>query len=239
MMVRMVSPFLKQKMRERIRIVNEGELEQYIDKDQLPDQLGGNLAYDHELFIKGEMSKATTAQAAAFTSSSKAAKDEEEDEEVPTQLPPGTVRLIDEHLARELVEERKRLLAEIDEKIRRHRESMARHTLPSDIAKILRSKMTRMSLDIHGLPSMEPNILHMRDTRVEGGGERDTHESPSPLAEQPGEEYVREQMEARMSKSIRRDRRVFFEKTGLEPGDTEDETSSEASFGLEKKPIST
>ena len=58
MLITMMTPFLKQKMRQRIKTCKTvKELEEIVDKDQLPEQLGGKMQYDHDFFIRSELSK--------------------------------------------------------------------------------------------------------------------------------------------------------------------------------------
>lgn len=154
MMVRMVSPFLKQKMRERIHIVEAGGLTAFVDEGNLPAELGGSLQYDHEAFIKKEMARTVDT---GFLSTS-AAPDPQEADFGPTRFhtpPPGTTMLVERVVSEDLQRERQRIIEELDERIRQHSEHMKSHALPSDIVKMLRSRATRMALDIEGLAPLE------------------------------------------------------------------------------------
>ena len=58
MLVKMVTPFLKEKMRQRIKICrSDSDLKEVIDPSQLPEHLGGKLQYNHDYFIRNELSK--------------------------------------------------------------------------------------------------------------------------------------------------------------------------------------
>ena len=216
MLVRMVSPFLKQKMRERIHICNEGDLLQFVESDQLPRDLGGTFEYDHESFVKREIAKVPTA---VIMGTAPKVTDGEEDGEggregdVPHRTPPpGTVMLISDELAETLLAERALVLTELDEKIRRRRESLCEHSLPLDISKVLRSKNTRRSLDLSAIPTLEPNLLHLRDARLGGQSSLLVAMDKSPLAERPDEDYDPEKLENRIHKSIMKDRQSFLKK---------------------------
>ncbi|PJF18970.1 CRAL-TRIO domain-containing protein [Paramicrosporidium saccamoebae] len=228
MLVKMVSPFLKQKMRDRIHICGEGDLDQFIEKTQLPNDLGGTFVYDHDVFIRKEMTKVPST---SFLKSGAASPKMERLEETHTP-PPGTIMLVSDELATELQAERQRVLAELDDKIRRRRESLQSHTLPLDISKIVRSKSARMSVDMDALPSLEPNILHLRDARIEGQASMLLETEKSPLAERPGEDYDPEKLTDRIRKSIRKDRGEFLKKMRRQ---AQVSGASKASYSLEIK----
>ena len=83
-----------------------------------------------------------------------------------------------------------------------------------------------MSLDLSAIPSMEPNLLHMRDGRLQG-------EEQSALSERAGEDY--EKIEGRIAKSIQRERRSYLQQMGHSVSD-EEELSSDVSFAPEEPP---
>lgn len=217
MMVRMVSPFLKQKIRERIHILNEGELTQFVDREQLPTDLGGSYEYDHEGFIRREMSKAPAALP-AFKST--VAEGEAEDRQITEEImrrPPGTTALVPDELARELEVERERVLLELDERIRIIQKTIREHTVPTDITRLLRSRTTRLSLDMDAIPIMEPGMLQTKNIS----------QPSTPLTERAGEDYSQEGIEERIGRSIRKDRHSYLVGHGLLP---EEDQESESSF---------
>lgn len=233
MLVKMVSPFLKQKMRERIHICDEGDLLQFVEPDQLPSNLGGTFDYDHEAFLKREVAKVPSAVITG--TAARPTTEEVVAAEAQRQPPPGTVMLVSDEMAQRLNEERERVLHELDEKIRRRRESLKEHTLPLDISKLLRSKTKRMTLDTSAMPTMEPNLLHLRDARVTGQSSLFVAAEVSPLAEKPGEDYDdQEVLERRIRESIMEDRSLFLKKmhrhaaiSGAPRGHTSSFSSSE------------
>lgn len=200
MMVKMVSPFIKQKMRERIHLVESGGLASFVDMDELPKDLGGSFLYDHERFIKGEMNKSTNVgflSTAALPAPQGGYADIDE-----SHTPPlGTQLLVEKVVSEDLQKERENIIKELDQRIQRHEENMKHHSLPSDIAKVLRSRATRMTLDAEGFPALEPQLLHTRDAKASNGKAR-----LNPLAERPGEDYSKEKIRKRVSVSIKKDR---------------------------------
>lgn len=50
-LVRIVSPFMKEKMRARMQIVDEASIRTFIERDQIPDVLGGHHHHDQEAYI--------------------------------------------------------------------------------------------------------------------------------------------------------------------------------------------
>ena len=225
MLVKMVSPFLKQKMRERVHILEEGQLEQFIDKDQIPMDLGGTFQYDHDTFLKREMAKVPSSKLLGTAPAPTVDQGVEESHKRP---PPGTIMLISDELADALNEERSRVLRELDEKIRRRRESLKEHSLPLDISKMLRSKSARMSLDMSAIPSLEPNLLHLADSRVTQPSVL-VASKVSPITERPGEDYSYEKLKRRIRDSIMEDRKRFIKSTkryGTIIGDDKDREES-------------
>lgn len=226
MLVKMVSPFLKQKMRERIHICDEGDLLQFVEPDQLPSNLGGTFDYDHEAFLKREVAKVPSAVITGTTA--RPTTEEMAAAETQHRPPPGTVMLVSDEMASRLNEERERVLHELDEKIRRRRESLKEHTLPIDFSKLLRSKTKRMTLDTSIMPTMEPNLLHLRDARIVGPPSLLVAAEVSPLAETPGEDYDdQEALQRRIRESIMEDRSLFLKNmhrhasiTGISRGHT-------------------
>lgn len=212
MLVRMMSPFLKQKMRDRMHICESGDLFQFVEPDQLPRELGGTFVYDHDTFVKREMAKVPSSTLLRSLAATPVPANDQQGDLPRDPPPPGTVVLVSDELAESLNEERQRALAELDEKIRHRRESLHEHTLPLDVTKILRSRTARMSLDLRAMPSLEPNILHLRDSRIEGQNSLLLSTKQSPITERPGEDYDPEKLEERIARSIRKDREEFLKK---------------------------
>jgi len=164
MMVRMVSPFLKEKMRNRIHICEEGDLQQFIETDQLPVDLGGTYEYDHEAWIRREMAKmpSNVFTDEALQSLPKDADDitaefsKNKKEIRPLTPPVGSTMLIDEELSAKLDEERDRILGEIEEKMREHQDVVQEHALPPNITQLVKSRLGRMSVDLGSIPTLQP-----------------------------------------------------------------------------------
>lgn len=59
--IKIVSPFLKEKMRKRIQLCdNLHALLEFVDEADLPEEFGGSLEYDHDYFIRKQLSKTTS-----------------------------------------------------------------------------------------------------------------------------------------------------------------------------------
>jgi hypothetical protein len=238
MMVKMLSPFLKAKMRDRIHICGENELMQYVEQDQLPMDLGGSFDYNNEAFLQREMARVPTA-----ILSTKPMAALEEDEGLP-EPPPGTLRLVSDEMADDLNRERTRAIEELDERIRLRRETLKAHTLPLDINKIIQSRAARLSLDLTTIPSLEPNLLHLRDIRQDQPSAL-VGTQKSPLAERPGEDYDPVNLQERIAKSIAKDRVHFLHAMRQAPDDKsldtvkEEESGSEVSFVAREEQLDT
>ena len=157
MMVKMVSPFLKQKMRERIHIVEEGELEGWIEKDQLTVELGGTFQYNHEDFIQKQM------HLAELGISHLSVHTLNTNTPLPDTIPNDNENeqhqfSLDNPL--EVQKARQSIINDLDARIREHEENMKNKTLPADIVRILQTRAMRISVDYGEIPSMEPNIVH-------------------------------------------------------------------------------
>lgn len=73
--IQVVSPFLKEKMRKRIKLCdNLFALLQFVNESDLPVEFGGTFDYDHDYFIRKELAKSTTED--VFTALTKTAADE-------------------------------------------------------------------------------------------------------------------------------------------------------------------
>lgn len=71
--IQVVSPFLKIKMRKRIKLCdNLHGLLEFVNKSDLPVEFGGSFEYDHEYFIRKELSKGTTEDVLTSLTSSSA-----------------------------------------------------------------------------------------------------------------------------------------------------------------------
>ena len=73
--IQVVSPFLKDKMRKRIKLCdNLHRLLEFVNESDLPVEFGGNFEYDHDYFIRKELSKSTTEDVLAALASVKDAQ---------------------------------------------------------------------------------------------------------------------------------------------------------------------
>lgn len=56
--IKIVSPFLKEKMRNRIKLCdNLFALKGFVEEDQLPEEFGGSFEYDHQSFIRRQLAQ--------------------------------------------------------------------------------------------------------------------------------------------------------------------------------------
>lgn len=198
MLVKMVSPFLKEKMRQRICICKDStELQQFIDGEQLPKALGGKYEYDHEYFVRNELAKMEGAAVLFTTRVAKAAKKKENQEAEDVRVignPPGTVLLVDEATHMELVRDRAAAIAAIDRQLAENPPEQVASSI--DLIDLLRSRQGRRSIDVgqafydleHPSASMEVRleaVLSEKITRSEANEslKRETAEPPEEQAE--------------------------------------------------------
>ncbi len=88
--------------------------------------------------------------------------------------------------------------------------------MPNDMSKMLRNRRRRMTMDPSMIPTLEPNLLHLHDSRVESGPGNASllvETEHSPIAEVPGEEYEEARLKERILKSIEKDQLEFIKRT--------------------------
>ena len=146
MLVKMVTPFLKEKMRQRIKICkDEKDLEEVVSRDQLPEQLGGKLQYDHDYFIRNELSKINR----VFASKAMQTKRErEETDKVLVAPPKDATYLVESKVVRDvLMNERNKELEVLDTKLKE--EEVVQLPIPNipRVLEMVRRLETRMLLD--------------------------------------------------------------------------------------------
>lgn len=209
MMVKMVTPFLSEKLRDRIRCLDDdSELICYVEPDQLPADLGGKFNYDHSAFVKHELDRAGIK---AFQKS-KAAQQVMGSvlganlSTILESQQPSSMLLVSQELQVKLHEERAKALEVISEKIKQRRESLRRHSIPLDLNKMILTRAARLSIDLGSVPSIQPNSLG----RSASGSRRGSGTSrsarmvkASPIAEAPNEDYSQDALVKRIEASIR------------------------------------
>lgn len=162
MLISMITPFLKEKMKKRIKVLGEGELMPWIERDQLPIDLGGTFHYDHDLFIRQQIHS----HAVRFSSKGK------NDEFSPLAPPPHTIRLVDDEMSEKLNREREHVLEILDEKIKQNQEAIKaaesnRKSISSSnigiINKLVQSRKSRLEMvDIGALNDEEEAMITQR-----------------------------------------------------------------------------
>ena len=161
MLVKMVLPFLKEKMRNRIIITDDSQdLLKLIEADQLPSEFPmGKAQYNHQLYIQTELTKVSTAQmlmpqeTLAFFGSANSPQ---------PAVPEGTESLVSNEIARALVNQRKITIQMLNERIRVRKESLGENPSPSyyDVSQLIKTKRGRLSVDgalIDSLYLSQPN----------------------------------------------------------------------------------
>lgn len=160
-LVRMVSPFLKQKMRDRLQVVEEGTLQRWVEGAELPVELGGNFKYNHDAFIQAEIEKMGEG---AFRSQRHLDAEGREIFAIPIKAPAGSVQMVDPIIEAELQAERQKTIKKLDEYMT---EMKRNHTVgdperlplgPDDIRRALGSRSERLTMDLGDLPKAQPNL---------------------------------------------------------------------------------
>lgn len=144
--IKIVSPFLKEKMRKRIKLCDNlyGLLE-HINESDLPVEFGGSFEYDHDYFIRKELSKASgedvlatlTSQTGEFSGGSK------------TLEMAGATCAVSPNLEEALQKERDKVLHDLDDQI----EFFIQHpteenVYPVPIYDLMQNKIYRLTLDV-------------------------------------------------------------------------------------------
>lgn len=166
--IRVVSPFLKEKMRQRIHLCdNLHALQEYIDEQQLPSAFGGSLEYDHDSFIRRELSKTSGDDVLmALVEDAKGLTTHVRE----LDMHPGSVRMVREDDEEALQTEREAIIAVLDEEIdraiacRREQETVPGYPMP--VYDIMHRRRLRLTLDVAAnyrhLETVEtPDALHV------------------------------------------------------------------------------
>jgi hypothetical protein len=148
MLAKMILPFLKEKMRQRILITDEAkDLQDIIDSDKLPSEFpGGQFQYDHKTYVEKELTKMSTAQMSIERDILfKSAANEPFYE--PPQLPGAIDKMISDDIATELLKQRQKTAHDLEIKIQMRRASLQEHPgIPYDLAHLSLSKKGRLSI---------------------------------------------------------------------------------------------
>lgn len=202
-LVRMVSPFLKQKMRDRLQICDKDRIRNFIDPAKLPMQFGGQLQYDHEAFIQRcieGVGKELFRQRLHL--------DEQgvEMTVVPVEklvsvLPPAMLTKkvdLSPKQQDELHEQRAQTISLISARIEALKEGRKINRVGQDqalLSRLIAHRASRLSLDVAQLsmPSGDLSETSKRLRRSLGD---------SPLAEVPGEDYEPGALKKRIRKSL-------------------------------------
>ncbi len=144
--IQIVSPFLKEKMRKRIKMCDNlfGLLE-FVSKSDLPVEFGGSFEYDHDQFIRKELSKISKND---VLSSLTAGKTDFSKGKITFEMV-GAACVFSPNLEEELQKEREILISEIDDQI----EFLIHHPTeenlyPVPIHDLMQNKIYRMTLDV-------------------------------------------------------------------------------------------
>ena len=148
MLVKMILPFLKEKMRQRILITDKSDdLLGLIEADKLPSEFpGGQFQYDHKTYVERELTKMSTAQMTIerdmiFKSTANEPYYE------PPLLPGAVDKMISDDIAAELLKQRQKTAHDLEIKIEMRRASLQEHPgIPYDVAKLCQSRKGRLSI---------------------------------------------------------------------------------------------
>lgn len=151
--IQIVSPFLKEKMKKRIKLCdNLYGLLVYVNESDLPVEFGGSYEYDHDHFIRKELSKASTDDVLSALTAGKTGLPSESAEfssEKRILEMTGAVCVLSPNLEEELQKEREVLITEIDEQIEFLIHNPTEDNLyPVPIHDLMQNKIYRMTLDV-------------------------------------------------------------------------------------------
>lgn len=146
--IKIVSPFLKEKMRKRIKLCDNlyGLLE-YVNESDLPVEFGGSFEYDHDYFIRKELSK-TSADDVLATLTTSIEVSEFSDGKTLEMV--GAVCAFSPTLEEALQKEREEILTELDDQIEfltQHPET-TENVYPVPIYDLMQNKIYRLTLDV-------------------------------------------------------------------------------------------
>jgi hypothetical protein len=146
--IKIVSPFLKEKMRKRIKLCdNLHSLLEYVSESDLPVEFGGSFEYDHDYFIRKELSKTSSHDVfAALTTSIELS----EFSDGKTLEMVGSICALSPTLEEALQKEREEVLIELDDQIEfliQHPEAND-NVYPVPIYDLMQNKIYRLTLDV-------------------------------------------------------------------------------------------
>lgn len=149
--IKIVSPFLKEKMRKRIKLCdNLFSLKAFVEEDQLPEGFGGSFEYDHQSFIRRQLAQNSNSGVLAdLTDAVLNAETDAFDGAVETiPLPAGSKLMVPAEDEKLLQAERTEALRELDARLARIKENPPQSsTFPIPIYEILHNRACRMTLD--------------------------------------------------------------------------------------------
>jgi hypothetical protein len=145
--IKIVSPFLKEKMRKRIKLCdNLHALLEFVDEADLPEEFGGTFEYDHEYFIRRQLSKTNSDDLFASL-----AGDESENVEFAGSsrvLQMGTAECAISAEAEEILQsERDNLILEVEGEILQFTENQE-DLYPVPVYDLMQNRIYRMTLDV-------------------------------------------------------------------------------------------
>lgn len=156
-MVKLVSPFLKEKMRSRLGICDKDSIRRYLTVDQTPKMFGGTLPYDHETFIQHCIEDVgddvyrkklhLDEQGREIT----AVPIEEIKQAIAVVEPAGPKLQLDPELAEALKNEREEAIKAINVRLASLKEGVHENSKakdPAEFLHLLRYRATRLSLDM-------------------------------------------------------------------------------------------
>lgn len=225
-LIRIISPFLKEKIRSRIKICNKIELQDFVSPNQLPVTLGGEFEYDHGEWICRETAKIKGEKnpkeleidrgndesriSTQMGSENDQLFGENKAETVIGFLPIGTTLLVSsDNVAAQLSHERERILQELDLKIQNRKQYMILNSMPLDITKMIRSRSLRISFDLTHLPMIQANNCNKHNLS-ESLPEAAINNN-LPVSEVTGENYDPEVLQSRILESIEKDRNDYIQ----------------------------
>ena len=151
--IKVVQPFLKEKMQKRIKLCDNlyGILE-YINESDLPVDFGGSFEYDHDYFIRKELSKILSNDVlSALTASQAQAGENELKNRIRSFEMAGATCALSPEQEEMLQKEREVVLDQIDEKIEfliKNPTSSEDSGYPVPVYDLMQNKIYRLTLDI-------------------------------------------------------------------------------------------
>lgn len=149
MLAKMIVPFLKEKMRQRIIITDDPQdLGAIIDPSELPSEFpSGKYRYDHLAYIQRELTKVSTTQMTLSPSVLYSDVDTTSLYSPPISAPEGVKKMIDDETAKALLKERREMLKSLESEIRVRVKHLREYPgVPVDLARLASTKRGRLAL---------------------------------------------------------------------------------------------